>query len=156
MLQTSSWDRKLPALCNVILRAEQTSFPVSFFPSLFFFFSSKSIQKAAAKILFPCCCSGVIIPFLVFGFLDLLHALPYCLPLLSGASGHLYRGRSVFVGVCVSFQAHTQGICMFLGSGYVSNQSCSRWPMPQPQQRQIRATSVTNISAHSNAQSLTH
>lgn len=103
MLQTSSWDRKLPALCNVILRAEQTSFPVSFFPSLSFFFSSKSIQKTAAKILFPCCCSGDIIPFLVFGFLDLLHALPYCLPLLSGASGHLYRGRSVFVGVCVSF-----------------------------------------------------
>ena len=37
-----------------------------------------------------------------------------------------------------------------------SNQSCSCWPMPQPQQRQIRAMSVTYPIAHGIARSLTH
>ena len=37
-----------------------------------------------------------------------------------------------------------------------SNQSCSFWPIPQPQQRRIRATSVTYTIAHSKARSLTH
>ena len=36
------------------------------------------------------------------------------------------------------------------------NQSCSRRPTPQPQQRRIRATSVMYTTAHRNAGSLTH
>ena len=37
-----------------------------------------------------------------------------------------------------------------------SNRSYSYWPTPQPQPRQIGAASVTYITAHSNAGSLTH
>ena len=37
-----------------------------------------------------------------------------------------------------------------------SNQSYSRWPMPQPQQCQIRATFATYTTTHGNAGSLTH
>ena len=37
-----------------------------------------------------------------------------------------------------------------------SNQSCSCWPMPWPQQPQIQDTSVTYTTAHRNARSLTH
>ena len=37
-----------------------------------------------------------------------------------------------------------------------SNQSCSCWPMPEPQQCGIRAVSVTSTTAHGNARSLTH
>ena len=40
--------------------------------------------------------------------------------------------------------------------GWGSNRSYSHWPMPQPQQRQIRAVSATYTTAHSNAGSLTH
>ena len=47
------------------------------------------------------------------------------------------------------FQGHTHTIWKFPGQG--SNQSCSFWPMPQPQQRGIVATSVTHTTAHSNA-----
>ena len=36
------------------------------------------------------------------------------------------------------------------------NWSCSHWPMPQPQQHQIWAMSVTFTTAHGNAWSLTH
>ena len=36
------------------------------------------------------------------------------------------------------------------------NQSCSRWPTPQPQQHRIWAASATYTTAHSNARSLTH
>ena len=49
------------------------------------------------------------------------------------------------------FNGCTCGIWRFPGQG--SNQSCSRWPTPQPQW-QIRAMSVTY--SHSNAGSLTH
>ena len=37
-----------------------------------------------------------------------------------------------------------------------SNRICSRWPTPQPQQRQIQVTSATYTTAHGNARSLTH
>ena len=37
-----------------------------------------------------------------------------------------------------------------------SNQSCSYWPVPQPQQHRIEAESVTYTTAHVNARSLTH
>ena len=37
-----------------------------------------------------------------------------------------------------------------------SNWSCSCWPMPEPQQRGIRAASATYTPAHSNTGSLTH
>ena len=37
-----------------------------------------------------------------------------------------------------------------------SNQSCSFWPQPQPQHRQIQAASVTYTTAHGNTVSLTH
>ena len=37
-----------------------------------------------------------------------------------------------------------------------SNQSCSCWPTPQPQQCGIQATSATYTIAHGNARSLTH
>ena len=37
-----------------------------------------------------------------------------------------------------------------------SNQSCSHWPIPQPQQHQIRAASMTYTTAHGDAGSLTH
>ena len=36
------------------------------------------------------------------------------------------------------------------------NRSCSCWPMPQPHQCQILATSVTYTASHTNAGSLTH
>ena len=36
------------------------------------------------------------------------------------------------------------------------NQSCSCWPVPQPQQRRIRATPVTYTAVHRDARSLTH
>ena len=36
------------------------------------------------------------------------------------------------------------------------NPSYNCWPIPQPQQRQIRAESVTYATAHGNARSLTH
>ena len=41
-------------------------------------------------------------------------------------------------------------------TGWGSNQSCSLWPTPQPQQRQIWARSFTYNTAHGNAGSLTH
>ena len=37
-----------------------------------------------------------------------------------------------------------------------SNQSCSPWPTPEPQQRQMWATPATYTTAHSNAGSLAH
>ena len=40
--------------------------------------------------------------------------------------------------------------------GQESNRSRSCWPMPQPQQHQIRAMSATYTTAHSNARSSTH
>ena len=40
--------------------------------------------------------------------------------------------------------------------GYGSNQNCSCWPVPQPQQCSIWAVSVTYTIAHSNTGSLTH
>ena len=54
--------------------------------------------------------------------------------------------------------------CHFLGRshstwrfpGWGSHRSCSRWPMPEPQQRGIRATSATYTTAHSNTRSLTY
>ena len=36
------------------------------------------------------------------------------------------------------------------------NQSCSRWPTPEPQERGIGAASVTYTTAHDNTESLTH
>jgi len=45
-------------------------------------------------------------------------------------------------------------IWRFPGQG--SNQSCSHWPMPEPQKRGIRAASATYTTAHGNAGSLTH
>ena len=53
--------------------------------------------------------------------------------------------------VVVVFSGHTHGIWRF--PGWESNQ---KEPMPQPQQCQIGATSVTYTTAHSNARSLTH
>ena len=53
-----------------------------------------------------------------------------------------------------AFQGHICGIWKFPGQG--SNQSCSFWPTPQPQQCQIQVTSATYITAHSNTGSLTH
>ena len=40
--------------------------------------------------------------------------------------------------------------------GWRSNQSCSCWPTPQPQQHQIRATSVAYAAVCHNTGSLTH
>ena len=40
--------------------------------------------------------------------------------------------------------------------GYRSNCSCSCWPMLEPQQCQIRATSATYTTVHGNARYLTH
>ena len=54
----------------------------------------------------------------------------------------------------VAFGGHTRSIWKFPGEG--SNWSCSHQPIPQPQQRQIRAASVTYATAHSNAGSTTH
>ena len=36
------------------------------------------------------------------------------------------------------------------------NPSCSCWPTPHPQQREIQAVSATYTTAHGNAVSLTH
>ena len=54
----------------------------------------------------------------------------------------------------LSFQACTHGICRFPGQGL--NQNCSLWSMPQLQQCQIPAMSVTYITVHGNAGFLTH
>ena len=53
----------------------------------------------------------------------------------------------------LSFQGHTRGKWTFPGQG--SNQSYSRQPTPEPQQRRIRAVSATYTTAHRNARSLT-
>ena len=55
--------------------------------------------------------------------------------------------------VCIYFRAAPTA---YLAPGQGSNQSCSRWPTPQPQQGRIRATSVTYTTAHGKARSLTH
>ena len=47
----------------------------------------------------------------------------------------------------MSFEGCTQGIWMFPGS----NQSCSCWPTPQPQQHGIWAASTTYTTGHGNA-----
>ena len=52
----------------------------------------------------------------------------------------------------LSFSGCTHSTWRFPGQG--SNQSCSCWPMPQPQQCQIWAMSVTYSTAHSNVGSL--
>ena len=52
------------------------------------------------------------------------------------------------------FKGRTCSIQSFPGQGL--NQSCSHWPVPQPQQHQIRATSSTYTTTHGNAGSLTH
>ena len=49
----------------------------------------------------------------------------------------------------LSFSGHTHGIWRFPGQG--SNRSCCCQPMPQAQQRVIRATSATYTTAHGNA-----
>ena len=56
--------------------------------------------------------------------------------------------------MCYLFQGCTHSTWMFPGQG--SNWSCSRWPMTQPQQQGIQASSVSYITAHGNAGSLTH
>jgi len=53
-----------------------------------------------------------------------------------------------------SFHAHTWGIWKFPEER--TNQSCSCQPTLQPGQRHILATSVTYITAHSNARFLAH
>ena len=53
-----------------------------------------------------------------------------------------------FCQVCLFVQGCTCGIGKFPGQGL--NQSCHRWPAPQPQQCQIQAT------VHGDARSLTH
>ena len=52
------------------------------------------------------------------------------------------------------FRAASEAYGRFPGWGL--NQSCSHRPTPQPQPHQIRAASVTNTTAHGNAESLTH
>ena len=52
-----------------------------------------------------------------------------------------------------SFQDCPCGIYKF--PGQESNQSCSCWPTPQPQQLGVPATSVTHTTAHGYARSLT-
>ena len=69
------------------------------------------------------------------------------------------RFQSLVIFFCLfvfffSFQGHTRGIWMFPGQG--SNQSYSCRPIPQPQQHQIRTTSVTYTTGHGNAGFLTH
>ena len=56
--------------------------------------------------------------------------------------------------LCWSFEGSTRGIWRYTGLG--SNQSCCCRPTPQPQQRQIWATSATYTTAHGNTGSLTH
>ena len=53
-----------------------------------------------------------------------------------------------------AFQGCTSSIWRFPGER--SNWSCCHWPMPQPQQHQIRAKSATYATTHGNAGSLTH
>ena len=52
------------------------------------------------------------------------------------------------------FRAASHGIWRFPGLG--SNQSCNRWPTPQPQQCRIWAASATYTTVHGNAGSLAH
>ena len=52
------------------------------------------------------------------------------------------------------FQGRNLGTWKFPGQGL--NWSCSRWPMLQPQHRQIQAMSVTYSTAQDNTGSLTH
>ena len=60
-----------------------------------------------------------------------------------------------FLGlVCVCVYGCTRNIWMFPKQGL--NQTCSHWPMPQPQQRQIQAASAAYTTAHGNAGSLAH
>ena len=60
----------------------------------------------------------------------------------------------VFIYLFLLFRAATMAYGDSQARG--SNQSYSCWPLPQPQQCQIWATSATYTTAHSNAKSLTH
>ena len=60
----------------------------------------------------------------------------------------------VFVFVFCLFRATPRGTWWF--PGWVSNQSHSYWPTPQPQQRQIRGASMTYTTIQGSTRSLTH
>ena len=75
------------------------------------------------------------------------HLTSHC----SQLKGHLFLPCFFFF---FFFKSHTCGIWRFPGYGW--NRSCSRWPTPQPRQRQIRAASVTYTIAPGNTGSLAH
>ena len=63
----------------------------------------------------------------------------------------------LFVCVCVFFVLFRASPVAYGGSQAMgSNQSCSHWPTPEPQQCQIQAASVNYTTAHGNAGFLTH
>ena len=67
------------------------------------------------------------------------------------------RGISFFCCCCyccLSSQGCTCSIWSFPGQGLNRSDSC--WPIPQPQQCQIRATSANYTTTHSNTGSLIH
>ena len=65
-----------------------------------------------------------------------------------------FLSSGFFLFTFFAFEGRTRGIWRFPDLG--SNQSYSCWPMPQPQQRGIRATSATYTTALGNAGSLIH
>lgn len=81
--------------------------------------------------------------------------VPKPLPLISQLCICPEERKIRFFCVCLlSFQGHICGTWRFPGQG--SNRSCCCRPTPQPQQRQIRATSATYTTVHGNAGSVTH
>ena len=79
------------------------------------------------------------------------YVLPHCpcsnlLRHLDDDSPHFIAGKTEALRDCLFF------FFCFL----VRHPSCCCWPMPQPQQCQIRAASATYTTAHKNARSLTH
>ena len=68
---------------------------------------------------------------------------------------HVYIHQSFYLFILFS-GPHSQHMEVHRLGVKWSNRSYSYWPMPQPQQRQIRAESMTYTTAHGKARSLTH
>ena len=86
---------------------------------------------------------------------DCAKHLSYIIPISTSNDATWKPFFFFFLVFCLfSFQGHARSIWRFPSQGF--NRSCSRRPTPQPQQREIRATSATYATAHGNTGSLTH
>ena len=87
----------------------------------------------------------------------LSHSAPPNLPSPPLGSPNLVSFLYLYLSLYIFFSFAFSVCCGIRGfPGQGSNRSYSCRPTPQPQQRQIRATSATCTTAHGNTKSLTH